>query len=330
MKITITTVLLLAGAVNAIALAEPAANAVADADARKGGRLGFCGPPGAPCGKVKREAEAEPKKKNVYKGYKAKGARGGRLGFCGPPGAPCGKVKRDASASASADADARKGGRLGFCGPPGAPCGKVKRAALAVADAFAESDPEARKGGRLGFCGPPGAPCGKARRSINDIGELAERSFTAVLAREADADARTGGRLGFCGPPGAPCGKVKREAEAKSLWKGYKAKGARGGRLGFCGAPGTPCGKVKRDVAADAVDADLETLASSIDAFDPEFNLHLCYEDDGECTAILKARNAVAEVKREVAVEDADEEDDESVLDQLQAMLDAAAEEIAI
>lgn len=107
-----------------------------DNDVEKRDALARCGYRGQPCGKAKREAEAEAR--------------------CGYRGQPCGKAKRDAIA----DAEAR-------CGYRGQPCGKLRRAAEAIAEAVAVAEPEAR-------CGYRGQPCGKAKRDALALAHAAD------------------------------------------------------------------------------------------------------------------------------------------------------------
>lgn len=225
-------VLILAITVSSAALPNAQPNAAAEAFPR-------CGERGQPCGKVKREAFAEPE----------------AFPRCGERGQPCGKAKRTPAPR---------------CGERGQPCGKVKRAAEAFADALAEptaepqedslfarharqltrdlasivaetqDDPETfwstltlrddsnvDKRDALARCGERGQPCGKAKREA-----------------DPEAEAR-------CGERGQPCGKLRRAAEAIAEAVAVAEPEAR------CGERGQPCGKAKRDALALAHAADI-------------------------------------------------------------------------
>jgi len=80
--------------------------------------LAKCGARGQPCGKAKREAEAEADPEAEAR--------------CGARGQPCGKLRRAAEAIAEAVAFAEP---EAICGARGQPCGKAKRDALALAHA---------------------------------------------------------------------------------------------------------------------------------------------------------------------------------------------------
>ncbi|KAF2212548.1 hypothetical protein CERZMDRAFT_121050 [Cercospora zeae-maydis SCOH1-5] len=350
MKGAISSVLLLASAVSAIAVAEPEAKKIQVARPR----FGFCGVAGSNC---KREADAEAEAKKIQVARP-------RFGFCGVAGSNC---KRDAKKIQVARP------RFGFCGVAGSNCHRMKRSAEAIADAFAEADPkkiqvarprfgfcgvagsnckrdaeaDAKKKiqvarPRFGFCGVAGSNCHKARRSLEAVGELAERSYDEIVAREAEAEAEAGPkkiqvarpRFGFCGVAGSNC---KREAEAEADAK--KIQVARP-RFGFCGVAGSNCAMVKRNpVYADEVDESVADVVSAINDWDPEYLSDLCHSEGGECAALIKARDAFLEIKRDVeemqykrGVEDFEgeykraehEEGIEAQLDELEAALDDA------
>jgi hypothetical protein len=80
--------------------------------------LARCGARGQPCGKAKRDAEAEADPEAEAR--------------CGARGQPCGKLRRAAEAIAEAVAVSEPEAR---CGARGQPCGKAKRDALALAHA---------------------------------------------------------------------------------------------------------------------------------------------------------------------------------------------------
>ncbi|GIZ49580.1 hypothetical protein CKM354_001261000 [Cercospora kikuchii] len=366
MKGAISSVLLLASAVSAIAVAEPEAKKVSvpskpkwqgkpliiverEADAKKiqvaKPRFGFCGVAGSNC---KREADAEAEAKKIQVARP-------RFGFCGVAGSNC---KRDAKKIQVAKP------RFGFCGVAGSNCHRMKRSAEAIADAFAEADPkkiqvakprfgfcgvagsnckrDAKKiqvaRPRFGFCGVAGSNCHKARRSLEAVGELAERSYEEIVAREAEAEADpkkiqvARPRFGFCGVAGSNC---KRDAEADAK----KIQVARP-RFGFCGVAGSNCAMVKRNpVYSDEVDEQVTDVVNAINEWDPEYLSDLCHSEGGECAALIKARDAFQEIKRDVeeeqykrGVEDFEgeykraehEEGIEAQLDELEAALDDA------
>lgn len=300
MKVTLSTILLLGASVSqALAVAEP--------EAAKGGKTGFCGVPGASCSK--RDAEPEP-------------AKGGKTGFCGVPGASCSRLKRSAEAlieafnepydnkpsysfcdiqgeacanaaeqirkvgevaersydSAILAREAAKGGRTGFCGVPGASCSKR------------DASPEPAKGGKTGFCGVPGASCSKARDLEANLFARAKGGKTGFCGvpgascskRDAEPEPAKGGKTGFCGVPGASCSK--RDAEPEP---------AKGGKTGFCGVPGASCSKRDLDSALNAVRA--------VKAWEPSVVRAPCYQEGGECAAILKAHSQFHQLKREAA-----------------------------
>ena len=166
---------------------EADAEAEADPEARRHGRIGFCGAPGTPC-LVGRSADPE-----------AEARRHGRIGFCGAPGTPC-LVGRDAmphargrigfcgapgtpclvGRNAEAIAAARRHGRIGFCGAPGTPCLVGRDAEAAPAPA---AEAEARRHGRIGFCGAPGTPC-LVGRDAEAIGKIINNADPTYLKKE--------------------------------------------------------------------------------------------------------------------------------------------------
>jgi hypothetical protein len=87
-------------------------------EAEKRDALAQCGARGQPCGKAKRDAEAEADPEAQIR--------------CGARGQPCGKLRRAAEAIAEAVAVSEPDAN---CGARGQPCGKAKRDALALAHA---------------------------------------------------------------------------------------------------------------------------------------------------------------------------------------------------
>ncbi|EMF10115.1 uncharacterized protein SEPMUDRAFT_13804, partial [Sphaerulina musiva SO2202] len=181
MKAALTTLLLCVGAVSAIAVAEPVAN-------------------------------ADPKKKK--KAQSGRKAYQGRFGFCGVAGSNCARMKRSAEAIADAfaeaDPDARYQGRFGFCGVAGSNCHKARRAIEHIGE-LAErsySEIETRSGrkayqGRFGFCGVAGSNCKRDAEAEADP----KKKKKAQSGRTAYQ-----GRFGFCGVAGSNCAMVKRDA----------------------------------------------------------------------------------------------------------------------
>ncbi|KAK5111578.1 hypothetical protein LTR62_004874 [Meristemomyces frigidus] len=182
--------------------------AEAEAEARRGGWINFCGVPGSACS-GKREAEANPDAR-----------RGGWINFCGVPGSAC---------SGKREAAPHRGGWINFCGVPGSAC-SGKRSA--------DANPAPHRGGWINFCGVPGSACSGKRdvedvqNSIRAIDPLIEKeechqegqpcnlilkahkAFNEVKARNAEA--RRGGWINFCGVPGSAC-SGKRDAQLLDL-----------------------------------------------------------------------------------------------------------------
>ncbi|KAK3677582.1 hypothetical protein LTR78_002432 [Recurvomyces mirabilis] len=170
--------------------------AAAEADARRGGNINFCGVPGEACSD-KRDANP---------------GSGGRINFCGVPGEAC---------SDKRDAFPRRGGQINFCGVPGEACSDKRDAAPG-------------RGGRINFCGVPGEACSDKRgveeaqaairkydpsiekEECHQDGQpcnlilKAHQAFNEVKARSAEA--RRGGQINFCGVPGEACSD-KRDAQ---------------------------------------------------------------------------------------------------------------------
>ncbi|EGP86263.1 uncharacterized protein MYCGRDRAFT_110066 [Zymoseptoria tritici IPO323] len=321
MKLAVSTVLMVA-----VTLTQALAVADAEPKRRRGNSfVGWCGAIGAPCAKVKRDAEAMPDPKK---------RRGNSFtGWCGAIGAPCARVKRSADAIAEAfaypeaDPKKRRGNSfVGWCGAIGAPCAKAKRDIIEVGEsveeavhdvyareAEAEADPKKRRGNSfVGWCGAIGAPC--AKRDLfseveTDVSAEDSEDEDAIYARDAAPEARRkkkakkpkrrGHRgnsfVGWCGALGAPCAKVKRDADAVAFAEAKKQRG--NSFTGWCGAIGAPCAKDKRE--------EHEILKTDV-----------CEADDGECKALrnayeafheIKARDAELEAENLASIDDDDE-----------------------
>ncbi|GAB7359429.1 hypothetical protein MBLNU230_g6077t1 [Neophaeotheca triangularis] len=268
-----------------VAFTAVQAAAVADAEPRRGGRMGFCGAPGASCAKAKRAAEAVAEAVAEPRKHKSK------MGFCGAKGASCARALEniyeiEAAAEHSHDLATRsadpeawfrgkknrrlKGGfcgargascakrreaepkkhksKMGFCGAKGASCAKAKRDAVAEA----EADPKKHKS-KMGFCGAKGASCARAVEAINEVDPEILREECFEEGNECDTILKA---------HAAYHEAVKREADPtadpEAWFRGKKNRRLKGG---FCGAKGASCAR-DTDEAEEAE----------------------CFAEDGDCT----------------------------------------------
>ncbi|KAH9844399.1 hypothetical protein Tdes44962_MAKER01432 [Teratosphaeria destructans] len=215
---------------------------------------------------------------------------------------------------------------VGFSGTQGQAGYIAKRAAEAVAEAIAT---RTRRVALSPSAAPRGMQCNQKRAAVDKIYNAAHKAFNAIEAREAAADAnaiaeahKKGGFVTFCGTQGMACIEKKSEHEIGRRMAGPEAH-KKGGVVTFCGTQGMACieRRSPEPVAAPHKKGGVVTfcgtqgmacierreLLNQVKRAIPNVERDECFSEDGPCTQIADAAQALEEVKRSLATAEDEE-----------------------